>query len=73
MLLYWPHLSALVAYNGTSVGHGPIRTLLLSVILFPTGTLDIGHGPVRTLFLGLILCLEPMTPCEAILNWPSPN
>ena len=28
MLLYWPHPSALVAYNGgTNVGHGPARTL----------------------------------------------
>ena len=31
------------------------------------------HGPVRTLFLGLILCLVPMTPCETMLYWPSPN
>ena len=31
------------------------------------------HGPVTTLFLGLILCLVPMTPCETILYWPSPN
>ena len=32
----WPHPSALVAYNGgTNVGHGPVRTLFLSLILFP--------------------------------------
>ena len=31
------------------------------------------HGPVGTLFLGLILCLVPMTPCETMLYWPSPN
>ena len=31
------------------------------------------HGPIRTLFLGLILCLVPMTPCETMLYWPSPN
>ena len=31
------------------------------------------HGPVRTLFFGLILCLVPMTPCETMLYWPSPN
>ena len=36
MLLYWPHPSALVAYNaGTNVGHGLVKTLLLSLILFP--------------------------------------
>ena len=23
--------------------------------------------------LGLILCLVPMTPCETVLYWPSPN
>ena len=35
MLLYWPHPSALVAYNGgTHVGHGTVRTLFLSVIVF---------------------------------------
>ena len=36
MLLCWPHPSALVAYNGgTTVGHGAVRTLFLSLILFP--------------------------------------
>ena len=35
MLLCWPHPSALVAYNGgTNVGHGPVTTLFLSLILF---------------------------------------
>ena len=30
LLLYWPHTSALVAYNGgTSIGHGLVRTLFL--------------------------------------------
>ena len=52
MLLYGPHTSALVAYNG--------------------GT-SVGHGPVRTLFFGLMLCLVPMTPCETMLYWRSPN
>ena len=34
LLLYWPHTSALVAYNGgTSVGHGPVMTLFLSLFL----------------------------------------
>ena len=34
LLLYWPHASALVAYNGdTSVGHGPVTTLFLGLIL----------------------------------------
>ena len=75
MLLYWPHISALVAYNGgTSVGHGPIRTLLLEPDFVPSaGTLDVGHGPVKTLFLGLIFCPVPMTPGETMLYWPSPN
>ena len=74
-MLYWPHTSALVAYNGgTSVGHGPVRTLFLEPDFVPSvGTMDVGHGPVRTLFLGLILCLVPMTPCETVLYWPSPN
>ena len=35
MLLCWPHPSALVAYNGgTNVGHSPVKTLFLSLILF---------------------------------------
>ena len=45
----------------------------LSLILFPVLALDVGHGPVRTLFSGLILSLVPMTPCETMLYWPSPN
>ena len=77
MLLYWPHPSALVAYNGgTNVGHGPVRTLFPEPDFVPsTGTLDVGHGPARTLFLGLILCFVPLTPCETmlycmLLHWP---
>ena len=35
MLLYWPHPSALVSFfGGTNVGHGPVRTFFLSLILF---------------------------------------
>ena len=48
----------------------------LSLILFPLlvhWMLDVGHVPVMTLFLGLILCLVPMTACETMLYWPSPN
>ena len=75
LLFYWAHASALVAYNGgTSVGHGPIRTLFLEPDFVPSaGTLDVGHGPVRTLFLGVILSLLPMTACETMLYWPSPH
>ena len=75
LLLYWPHASALVAYNGgTSVGYGPVRTLFLEPDFVPSaGTLDVSHGPVKTLFLGLILSLVPMTACETMLYWPSPN
>ena len=75
LLLYWPHASALVAYNGgTSVGHGPVRTLFLEPEFVPSAdTLDVRHAPVRNLFLGLILSLVPMTPCETLLYWPSPN
>ena len=75
LLLYWPHASALVAYNGrTSVGHGPVGTLFLQHdFVSSAGTLDEGHGPVKTLFLGLILSLVPMTTCETMLYWPSPN
>ena len=71
-MLYWSHMSALVAYNGgNSVGHGPVRTLYLEPdFVFSVGTLDVGHGPVRTLFLSLVLCLVPMTPCETMLYWP---
>ena len=74
-MLYWPHTSALLAYNGgTSVGHGPIRTLFLEPDFVPSAsTVDVGHGPVRTLFLGLILSLVPMTACETMSYWPSPN
>ena len=48
----------------------------LSLILFPVpsaSTLDVGHGPVTRLFLGLFLCLVPMTPCDTMLYWLSPN
>ena len=57
LLLYWPHTTALVAYNGgTSVGQGPVRTLFLEPdFVSRAGTLDVGHGPGRTLFLSLIL------------------
>ena len=72
LLLYWPHTSALVAYNGgTSVGHGRVKTLFLEHdFVSSAGTLDVGHGLVRALFLSLILCLVPMTPCETMLYWP---
>ena len=72
LLLYWPHTSALVAYNGgTSVGHGPVQTLFLEPdFVSSAGTLDVGHGLVKNLFLGLILSLVPMTPCETMLHWP---
>ena len=73
MPLYWPHPSALVAYNG-GIGHGPVTTLFLEPDFVPSAcTLDVGHGPVKTLFLGLILCPVPMTPCETMLYLPSPN
>ena len=72
MLLYWPHISALVACNGSAstmlVGHAPTRTLFLEPDFIPSvGTLYVGHGPVWMLFLGLILCLVP--PCETKLHW----
>ena len=36
MLSCSPHPSPLVAYNGgTNIGHGPITTLFLSLIMFP--------------------------------------
>ena len=74
-MLYWPHTNALVVYNGgTSIGHGPVRTLFLGPDFVPSaGILDVGHGLVRVLFLGLILSLVPMTACETMLYWPSPN
>ena len=74
LLLYWPHTSALVAYNGgTSVGHGPVRTLFLEHEFVPSaGTLDVGHGPVRTLFLSVILSLVPMTPVKLCYIGPTP-
>ena len=50
MLLYWPHTSALVAYNGgTTVGHGHVRTLFLSMILFPVPA----HWMLAMALLGL--------------------
>ena len=74
-MLYLPHTSALVAYSGgTSVGHDLVTTLFLEPDFVPSaGTLDGDHGPVRTLFLGLILSPVPMTLCETMLYWPSPN
>ena len=71
-MLYWAHISDLVAYNdGHSVGHGPIRTLVLEPdFVSSVDTLDVGHGPVMTLFLSLALCLVPMMPYEAMLYWP---
>ena len=78
LLFYWPHTNALVAYNGgTSISHGRMRTSFLESDFFPTaGTLDVGHGRVRRLSFDLILRLfhiVPMTPCETMLYWPSPN
>ena len=36
MLICLPHRRDLVVYNGgTNVGHGPVTTLFLSLILFP--------------------------------------
>ena len=45
---YWPHTSALVAYNGgTSVDHGLVGTLCLEHEFVPcVRTLGVGHGPV---------------------------
>ena len=53
-VLYWPHTSALVAYNsGASGGHGAIRTLFLEPDFVPsTCTLDVGHWPCHDSFLG---------------------
>ena len=61
LLLYWPHTSASVAYNGgTSVGHGLVRTLFLELdFVSSASTLDVGHGPVKTLFLSLFYVLCP--------------
>ena len=72
MLLYWPHTSALVAYNGgTSIGFGPVKTLLLSPILFSVPIQwMVAMAVSRLSFLGPILCLVPMTPCETMLYWP---
>ena len=70
-MLYWPHISALLSYNGgTGIGNGPVRTFfLVPDLVSRVGTLDGGHGPVRTLLLSLVLCLVPMTPCETMLYW----
>ena len=54
-MLYWPHTSALLAYNGgTSGGHGAIRTFFLEPdFVSITCTLDVGHWPCWDSFLGL--------------------
>ena len=53
MLLYWPHPSALVAYNGGSnVGHGSSMTLFLSLILFPLPAHWCWEWPYQASFLG---------------------
>ena len=52
MLLCWPHPSAFVAYNGGSnVGHGPVRTLSLSMILFPVPAHRCWPWPCQDSFL----------------------
>ena len=79
MLLYWPHPSALVVYNGgTNVGPGPGGILFLSVILFPVQAHWMLAMALESLFLGLNLCLVPKTPCETmlycmLLYWPYPS
>ena len=74
-MLYLPHVSALLAYNGcTSVSHGPINALFLEPDFVPNlGTLNVGHGHVATLFLGLGSYPVPMLPCEAMLYWLGPH
>ena len=44
-----------------------------SALVAYNGGTSVGHGPVTTLFLGLILSLVPMSACETMLYWPSPN
>ena len=53
-MLYWPHTSALVGYNGgTSGGHGAIRTLFLEPHFVPSASArDVGHGPYHDSSLG---------------------
>ena len=65
-MLVWSHISALVASNGgSSVGHGPVKTIFLEPnYVSSVGTLDVGHAPVRTLSLSLVLCLIPVTPVK---------
>ena len=48
------------------------RLFFLSLILFPVPAQWMLAMAV-TLFLGLILCLVPMTPCDTMSYWPSPN
>ena len=43
--------------GGTSVGHGLVRILFLSLILFPVPAHYVGHDFLRALFLSLILFL----------------
>ena len=74
MPLYWPHPSALVAYNGgTNVGHGPVGTLFLCLILFLVPAHQCWPWPYQdSSLLGLSLFLVPVTPCDTILYWLSP-
>ena len=57
---------------GTNVGCGLVKTLFLSLTLFPVPLQDVGHGPVRILFLSLILFLVP-DPNGILLCWASAN
>ena len=57
MQLYWPHSSALVATESREYNGGT----------------NVGYGPVKTRFLSLLLFLVPITPCDTMLYWLSPN
>ena len=59
--------------GGANVGCGPAMTLFLSLIFSQCRHTDGGHGLFTTLFLGLILFSVPITPCDTMLYWPSPN
>ena len=55
-MLYRPHTSALVAYNGgTRVGHGPVRTLFFGLILclVPMTPLEVNHQ-VKLCYIGRV-------------------
>ena len=65
-------IGALLAICASSVAAVAKKLVVIENVSY-NGDTNVGHGTARTLFLGLIVCLVPMTPCDTMLYWLSPN